>query len=168
MPRSFDVVTESTATVEQVHAAFRQEDYWLDRIEAAGDPNTTLDSLRIDADGTVNMHATQHLGRHGLPTLVTKLIPGDLRLVHTETWRPVAEGHLRGRISVAASPRLGSGHADGLLTPAGTGSQLRFDVRVEVKIPLLGGKFENSIAAGLTESLPELQRFTTTWIAEHA
>jgi len=54
-----------------------------------------------------------------------------------------------------------------LLTPAGTGSQLRFDVRVEVKIPLLGGKFENSIAAGLTESLPELQRFTTTWIAEH-
>ena len=55
-----------------------------------------------------------------------------------------------------------------MLTPAGDGSQLHFAVRVEVKIPLLGGRLEKSIGAGLAENLPALQRFTTEWIAEQA
>jgi hypothetical protein len=64
--------------------------YWLARI-AAGNANTTLDSLFVDSDGTVTMRATQHLGRQLLPALVTKLIPGDLRMVHNETWRLVGD-----------------------------------------------------------------------------
>ena len=47
------------------------------------------------------------------------------------------------------------------------GSQVRFVVRVEIKIPLLGGKLEKSMGAGLAENIPALQRFTSTWIAEH-
>jgi hypothetical protein len=39
---------------------------------------------------------------------------------------------------------------------------------VEVKIPLVAGKLEKSIGAGLAESIPAVQRFTTTWITEHA
>lgn len=167
MSRSLEIVTESPASVEQVYAAFRQEQYWQDRIEAGGDPNTALDSLHVDADGTVHMQATQHLLRHGLPVLVTKLIPGDLKIVHRETWKPVADGRVRGQINIAASGGLGGGRAEGLLEPVGEGSQIRFAARVEVKIPLLGGKFEKSIAAGLAENLPELQRFTTKWIGEH-
>jgi hypothetical protein len=38
MSRSFDIVAESPASVEQVHAAFGQEDYWPARV-AAGDDN---------------------------------------------------------------------------------------------------------------------------------
>jgi Protein of unknown function (DUF2505) len=41
-------------------------------------------------------------------------------------------------------------------------------VKVEVKIPLIGSKLEKSIGANLAESIPAVQRFTTTWIAEHA
>jgi Protein of unknown function (DUF2505) len=41
-------------------------------------------------------------------------------------------------------------------------------VRVEVKIPLVGGKLEKSIGASLVESITAVQRFTTTWIADHA
>ena len=63
---------------------------------------------------------------------------------------------------------LGSGRAEAWLAPASNGSQLRYAVRVEVKIPLVGGKLEKSIGAGLAESIPAAQRFTTTWIAEHA
>jgi len=40
--------------------------------------------------------------------------------------------------------------------------------RLEVKIPLLGGKLEKSIGANFVENIPVVQRFTTTWIAEHA
>jgi uncharacterized protein DUF2505 len=167
MSRSFDIFTESPASVEQVHAAFGREDYWLARI-AAGDDNTTLDSLTVDADGTVAVRATQHLGRQLLPRLVTKLIPGDLQIVHSETWKPVGDRQVSGQVNISASGELGSGRAEAWLEPAGNGSQLRFAVRVEIKIPLLGGKLERSMGAGLAENIPALQRFTTTWIAENA
>ena len=52
MPRSFDVSFESPASVEQVHAAFSDEDYWLARLAAFG-ADSTLDSLIVDADSTV-------------------------------------------------------------------------------------------------------------------
>lgn len=167
MPHSFDIWTESPASVEQIHAAFAREDYWLTRL-SAGDAVTTLDSLDVGADGTVDMRATQHLGRQLLPGLVAKLLPGDLKIMHRETWRPMGDGQVRGRVSVSASGGFGSGRGKALLAPAGDGSQMSFAVRVEVKIPLVGGKLEKSIGAGLAQNIPALQRFTTTWIAEHA
>jgi len=66
---------------------------------------------------------------------------------------------------------LGSGGAEAWLEPVGNGSrgsQLRCAVKVQVKIPLLGGKFEKTIGDGLAESIPEMQRFTAKWIAENA
>ncbi len=166
MSHSFDISTESTATVEQIHAAFGREDYWLTRL-AVGDAITTLDSLIVEADGTVAVRATQHLTRQLLPGWVAKLFPGDLKLLHRETWRPAGDRQVRGQVSVSASGGFGSGHGQALLVPADTGSQMRFAVRVEVKIPLVGGKLEKSIGAGLIENIPALQRFTTTWIAEN-
>jgi Protein of unknown function (DUF2505) len=167
MPRSFDILTESPASVEQIHLAFRSEDYWLARV-ALGNVATTLDSLIVNAGGAVAVRFTQHLGRQLLPGRVTKLIPGELKLVQSETWTPVGDRQVRGQVSVSASGGLGSGLAEVWLAPASTGSQLRYAVRVEVKIPLVGGKFEKSIAAGLAQSIPEGQRFTAGWIAEHA
>jgi hypothetical protein len=167
MPRSFDILTESPATVEQVHAAFRREDYWLARWAASG-ATSTLDSLIVEADGTVTVRVTQHLGRQLLPGVVTKLVPGELKILHSETWRPVGDRQVRGQVSVSAPAGLGSGRAEAWLAPAGNGSQLRFAVTVQVKIPLVGGKLENTIGAGLAVNIPELHRFTTAWITEHA
>lgn len=166
MPRSFDIVTESTASVEQVHAAFSDEDYWVARLMAFGDCST-LDSLIIDADGTVTVGLTQHLGRQVLPALVAKIVPGELKILHSERWRPAGDGRVRGQVSVSAPAGLGSGRAQAWLTPVGNGSQLRFAAVVEVKIPLLAGKFENSIGAELAENIPAFQRFTTEWVAKH-
>ncbi|WP_369828263.1 DUF2505 family protein, partial [Mycobacterium sp. E1214] len=46
MARSFDVVAESPASVEQIHAAFAREAYWRARIAAGGaEAVTTLDAL---------------------------------------------------------------------------------------------------------------------------
>ncbi|MGZ4526110.1 MAG: DUF2505 domain-containing protein [Mycobacterium sp.] len=167
MARSFDILIESPAGVEQIHAAFGREDYWLARLAAGGAP-TTLDSLIVDADGTVAVHATQHLARQVLPTLLAKAIPGDLKIVHSETWRSVGDGEVRGQISVVTSGGVGSGRAEARVVPAGNGARLRFAVEVAVKIPLIGRKFEKSMQSDLAESIPALQRFTSTWIAEHS
>ena len=168
MSRSFDVLTESPASVEQIHAAFGREDYWLARI-AAGAAETTLDSLTADADGTVTVRTTQHLGRALLPGLVAKFVTGDVKIVQTETWRPDGERQVRGQVSVSASGGLGSGRAETWLAPTNDGgSQLHSALRLEVKIPLVGGKLEKSIGASLAEGIPEMLRFTTTWIVENA
>lgn len=167
MSRSFDVLTESPATVEQIHAAFGREDYWLARI-AAGAAQTTLDSLEVDDDGAVTVRTTQHLGRQLLPGLVAKFVTGDVRIVQTESWRPDGDRQVRGHVNVSASGGLGSGRAETWLAPTGDGgSQLRSALRVEVKIPLVGGKLEKSIGASLAEGIPEMLRFTTTWIIQN-
>ena len=129
---------------------------------------TTLDSLLVDADGTVTVRVTQHLGRQLLTGLVAKFVPGDLKILNCETWRPVGDRQVRGQVNVSVSGGLGSGRAEAWLAPASNGSQLRYAVRVEVKIPLVGGKLEKSIGAGLAKSIPAAQRFTATWIAENA
>jgi Protein of unknown function (DUF2505) len=166
VPRSFDILTESPAGVEQVHAAFSREDYWLAR-HAVFDAASTLDSLTVDADGTVTVRATQHLGRQLLPRVVAKLVPGDLKILHSERWRPVGDRRVRGQVSVSAPVGLGSGRAEAWLVPAVNGSQLRFTATVQVKIPLVGGRLENSIGANLAENIRTIQRFTTAWVAEH-
>ena len=167
MSRSFDILTKSPASVEQIHAAFGREDYWLARIAAGGAATTTLDSLVVDADGAVTVSVIQHLGRQLLPGLVAKFVPGDLKILNCETWKPVGNRQVSGQVSIS-SGELGSGRAEAWLAPASNGSQLRYAWRVEVKIPLVGGKLEKSIGAGLAKSIPAVQRFTTTWIAEHA
>jgi hypothetical protein len=169
MPRSFEILAESLATVEQLHAAFGSEDYWqacLARSDAKAP--VTLDLLVVDADGTVTVRSTQHVGRQLLPKVVTKLLPGDLKIVSSETWRSVGDGQVRGQTSISVPGGLGSGHAEVWLSPTTNGSQMRYAVKVEVKIPLLGGKVEKAIGDGLAESIPAGVQFAETWIAEHA
>ena len=166
MSRSFDVSTESSASVEQIHAAFGREDYWLARIDGPGD--ITLDSLVVDDDGTVTVRVTQHIGRQLLPGLATKFVKGDLKFVHDETWQPNGHRQVRGVVSITASGGLGSGHVETLLAPTDDGGcQVRSALRVEVKIPLVGGRFEKAIGADLAAGIPEILRFTTTWIVEN-
>lgn len=167
MPRSFEILAESLASVEQIHAAFCREDYWLACIEA-GDAKApvTLDSLIVDDEGTVSVRSTQHVGRQLLPGVVAKFVPGDLKIVNCETWRSVGNGQVRGQTSISAG--FGSGHADVLMSPTNNGSRLSYAVQVEVKIPIVGGKFERAIGASLTKSIPAGVQFAEAWIAEHA
>jgi hypothetical protein len=165
MSRSFEIVSESAASVEAIHAAFAREDYWLDRL--AGDAASTLDSFSVDGEGAVEVHITQHLGRQILPALVANFVPGDMKLLYRETWRPTGDGYVRGESHVSASGGLGSSRAENWLTPQGTASQLRSAGKVVVKIPLVGGKLEKSIGESLATSIPATLRYTTTWIAEH-
>ena len=60
MPRSFDVSVDSPASVDQVHAAFSAEEYWLARLETLNG-STALESLVVDDDQTVRVTTTQDL-----------------------------------------------------------------------------------------------------------
>ena len=167
MPRSFDVTVESPATVEQVHRAFGDEDYWLARFAAFGTA-TTLDSLLVDADGAVTVSTTQDLRRDGLPRLVARFYPRDLKILSSETWKPIGGGRVRGEVGIAVVGAPGSGGGAGLLVPTGDGSQLNFTGTVEFNVPLVGGRIESYLGGQFAEHIPAIQRFTTEWITEHA
>jgi Protein of unknown function (DUF2505) len=167
MPHTFDVLVESTASVEQVHSAFGDGDYWRARL-AAFDAGTTLDALLVDADGTVTVTTTQDLRHDHVPALIAKFLPGDLKIVRTETWRPIGGGRVRGDVNVAVRGAPGSGFAEALLASAGSGSRLKFVATVKFNVPLVGGKIESYIGSQLAQQIPAIQHFTTTWIIEHA
>src|SRR6201996_8029967 len=122
MPRSFDVSVDSPASVDQVHAAFSAEEYWLARLETLNG-STALESLVVDDDQTVRVATTQDLGRDLLPGIVAKFYRRDLKVRHTETWRPI-DGQLRGKIGVTVSGAPGSGSGTALVAPTQDGSRL--------------------------------------------
>ncbi|UQX09666.1 DUF2505 domain-containing protein [Candidatus Mycobacterium methanotrophicum] len=166
MPRSFEVSAESSATVEQVHSAFSDEDYWLARL-ASLNGSAGLESLIVDDDLIVRVATTQDLGRDLLPGIVAKFYGRDVQIRHTETWRPVG-GQLRGEISVAVSGAPGSGCGAASVAPIQSGSLLTFTGTVEFKVPLVGGAIESFIAREFAQGIPNIQDFTATWVSEHA
>jgi hypothetical protein len=171
MPRSFDMSADYGGSVEQVHAAFSDEQYWLARLADSGADDATLDSIRVGSpagnDGSVEVVTTQVLRADRLPGVVTQFHRGDLRIRREETWGPVSGGIANATIvgAIADAPVALSGTA--LLAPISEagGARLKFRATVEVRIPLVGGKVENFIGHQLVELLIAEQRFTTVWIA---
>ena len=168
MPRSFDMATEYAGSVEQVHRAFGDEQYWLSRLADSGADEYSLDSMTVDGQG-IHVKTTQRLRADRLPGVVTQFHRGDLSLVREETWAPIRDGQATATINVTipGAPATLSGSA--VLAPAksGGGSRLEFKATVEVRVPLVGGKIENFIGNQLVDLLIAEQRFTTVWITEN-
>jgi hypothetical protein len=167
VPRSFDFLIESPASVEQIHSAFSEKDYWLARQEASGGV-ARLDSLVKDTDGSVTVVIIGDGRREGVSGLVAKFYPRSWQAVQKESWRPIGGGHVRGEISIAMRGAPGSGHATALLAPAQNGSRLKCTATVEFKVPLIGGKIESMIGGQLVEQVSAMLRFTAEWITKHA
>jgi hypothetical protein len=169
MPRSFDMAAEYEGSVEQVHQAFSDEQYWLARLADSGADHYSLDSMTVDATG-VCVVTTQTLRADRLPGVVTQFHRGDLSFVREEAWTPILDGQatavVKGSITDAPATLAGTT----VLAPAqsGGGSRLEFKATVEVRVPLVGGKIENFIGSQLVELLIAEQRFTTVWITENA
>lgn len=162
------MAAEYEGSVEQVHQAFSDQAYWLERLADSGADEATLDAMTID-DGGIDVVTTQVLRFDRLPGMVTQFHPGDLSIVREEAWTPVSDGRATATVSgsISGAPVSLSGTA--VLAAAGDGgSRLQFTATVEVRIPLVGGKVENFIGSQLVELLIAEQRFTTAWIKNNA
>jgi Protein of unknown function (DUF2505) len=168
MPRSFDMAAEYEGSVEQVHRAFSDEQYWLERLADSGADHYSLDSMTVDANG-IDVVTTQTLRVDRLPGVVTQFHRGDLSFVREETWSPIRDGQATATVkgSIRNAPATLTGTA--ALGPAESdgGSRLEFKATVEVRVPLVGGKIENFIGSQLVDLLIAEQRFTAVWITEN-
>ena len=167
MPRGFEVSTPSTASVDQVYAAFRNADYWRDRLAEFGGDSIRLDSLVLE-DASVFVATTQDMRNDALPALIARAIPGDLKVIREETWRHTETGELHGDVVMRTSGAPISGLATALVSPTAEGSLLRFTGTVQMKVPLIGGPIEKYISSQITQEIPGVQHFTTRWISANA
>jgi Protein of unknown function (DUF2505) len=167
MPRSFDSSVDLPVTVEQVHSAFCDENYWQARVAAFQVGTATLDSLTVDPDDTVTVAVRLRVFRDRLPALVTRLSGGDLELTQTQSWIRIGGDRVRGEVNLALSRASVSAVGKGLLAPAGNGSRLDVTSTVKVKVPLVGGAIESFVGSQLGNDLRAFERFTTEWIAEN-
>jgi hypothetical protein len=167
MPRSFDVSADYEASVEDVHRALREPEYWRARLINSAVDDFEVESMRVE-DGTIEVAMLQVMFTKNLPALVTQLHRGDLRFRRTETWGPIIDGTAKASLggSIAGAPVSLSG--TGELSPtAEGGARLDFLIEVHVRIPIIGGKVERIVGAQLPAVMEAEQRFTVTWIKEH-
>jgi hypothetical protein len=164
MPRSFDLSASYPGPVDEVHAAFCDEEYWHARLASSGADIATLDSMTVGQDGSVTAATTLGFRRDRLPAMITQFHRGDVRIVRNETWTPIRDGLARANVTgmVPGAPVSLRGAA--VLAPLDGRSRLKFSATVEVKIPLVGGKIETFIGTKLAELVAAEQRFTTLWI----
>ena len=166
------MAAEYEGSVEQVHRAFSDEQYWLQRLADSGADDYSLDSMAVDANGIDGLYikTTQTLRVDRLPGVVTQFHRGDLSFVREETWSPIRDGQATATVkgAIRDAPATLTGAA--VLAPAksDSGSRMDFKVTVEVRVPLVGGKIENFIGSQLVDLLIAEQRFTTVWITENA
>ena len=167
------MAAEYEGSVEQVHQAFGDEQYWLARLADSGADDYTLDSMEVDSEngptGGIRIMTTQTLRADRLPGVVTQFHRGDLSFVREETWTPVRDGQATATVkgSITGAPATLSGTAALAPAKSGGGSRLEFNTTVEVRVPLVGGKLENFIGSALVDLLIAEQRFTTVWITEN-
>ena len=172
MPRSFDLSADYKDSVEEVHRAFRAEEYWRARLADIPVDEARLELVRVGGEsgneGTIDVITLQVVRSHHLPALVKQLHRGDLCVRREETWGPVTGGAATASIvgSIVNTPVHVSGTAE--LSSAPEGARLTFQITVAVRIPIIGGKVEKLIGAHLADLVTREQRFTTEWIADNA
>ncbi len=177
MPRSFDLSADYEDSVEEVHRAFLEEEYWQARLGDIPVDEATLELMRVGGEsgdrgtrGTVEVETLQVVRSHNLHAIVKQLHRGDLCVRRRETWGPVVGGTATASIvgSIVDTPVQVSGTAE--LTPIADsrGARLAFQIAVQVRVPIIGGKVERLIGTHLAALVSREQQFTTVWIANNS
>jgi Protein of unknown function (DUF2505) len=173
MPRSFDTSADYDGSVEVLHRAFSDADYWRARLTDSGGDETRLESMRVGGepghDNTIEVAMLQVVHSKNLPALVTQLHRGDLHIRRTESWGPIIDGTATASLGVSITDAPVNLSGTAVLSPtADGGSRIRVMVTVQVRVPIVGGKVEKILVAHLTGVVEAEQRFTAAWIKDHA
>lgn len=170
MPRSCDWSADYAHSVEDIHRAFYQEEYWQARLADIPVDEAAVESLRIGDDGTVEVVTRQLVRSHNLHSIVKQLHRGDVCVRRKEVWGPLVDGSAHGSVAgtILDTPVDVSGLGELSPIPESGGARLSCRLSVQVRVPLIGGKVERLIANHLSELFSREQRLTNEWIASHA
>lgn len=152
MPRSTEFRAASSHPVDAVFTAMTDREIMSDRLARMGGPGAGILEYAADANGA------KYRIKHGidgkdLPGVVKSVVGGDgIQIERDETWTRAGD-HYDGTVAVAL-PGLPAG-ASGVmrLTPTPEGSELVVTVDVVVKVPIIGGKIEETVGQQIVKLL---------------
>ncbi|GAA5155319.1 DUF2505 domain-containing protein [Pseudonocardia eucalypti] len=149
---------------EAVFGVLTDREFLEARLARIGGPGAGLvdHSATPDAARIVFL---QGVSRDHLPGPVRKLLPGDLRIERTETWRLVAPGRYAGEIGGRVKDAPGQVSGTLALTGAGGSCDYVLDGTAKVNVPLVGGKVEELIAEHLNKLIDRESRFAQEWLS---
>ncbi|MYR07025.1 DUF2505 family protein [Gordonia sp. SID5947] len=147
--------------VQRLWEVLSTEQYWRDLLEAINSSHGKLESFEF-VDDTITVAMQQGVPEEKLPSIVTKVRPGDLEIPRRSTFT-LAGDQITGEITatVAGAPAK----VDGTLVVSGDPASATYRADVEVGVPFVGGKIEKAIIDQLVELLDSEREQTVTWEA---
>ena len=151
-------------TPEQLLATLTDLDY-LDarqaRFAGVGEPSVEASETEI------TITTIRQLPMDKIPGAIKGFV-GNGQITQVDTWSttPEADGVRVGEWTgtVATAPAdIGGTYR---ISPDGDGSRYDVDIRVKVKVPLIGGKIEQQVRSYLDHIIAKEQTFLADWISE--
>lgn len=167
MSRQIDFRSVSPHTADEVYATMVDPDYLRARLERIGGPGAGLLEHAADA-GRARYRLRQGLDAEDLPSLVRRVLPGDITIERTERWTRQDRGSYLADVEVAipGTPASAAGEMRLRDLPDG-GSQLDVRADVKVSVPLVGGKIEGIVGEKVQELLAAETAFTEQWLSDN-
>jgi hypothetical protein len=166
MSRSIDYRCTYPTEVGRTFATLADPVYLRARLAAVGGPDSELLEHARDGDG-VRYRLRFALPNHVLPPIVQPLVGDRLVIERTESLHPDGDGY-RGDVAVAVPGAPVGAVGDMALRPAGSGSEFAVHADVTVRVPLIGGRIEESIAGNIRQLLVLESEFTRERLAADA
>ena len=167
MSRQFDYRATPPHPSAAVFAAMVDADCLRARLAKLGGRNAAL--LEHEADAEHARFRVQHgLEPEDMPSAVRSFLPSDFVIVRLETWQHAGDGLYTGTadVDVPGTPADASGQMG--LRNAATGSELRIRTDVTVRVPLVGGRIEESVGSQILKLLAAETAFTLDWMSRTA
>lgn len=136
--------------------------YLKDKLRTVGGPRAELISREED-ERSITVVLCQTVPSDLLPSIVRSVLPGDLMIRRTETWRGFS-GTVHSVVEGAPATIAGTMHLD----QDPTGSVLSIQLEATVPVPLIGGKLEKSITDGVSKLMDSEYDFTMRWLRDSA
>ena len=134
-------------------------------IGAVGGPGATIEELTV-RDETVAVTMSQIIAAEHLPSMVSKVVNGDIVIKRSETMAPFKDGKATGTFSAHVDGVPARVEGTQVLTGDENSATLEIYGEVEVKIPFLGGKIESAIVDEVVRLIQAEQDFTREWITK--
>lgn len=168
MSRRIEFTANYSLPAETVHRALTDPAFWQHRVARGAEAGLTLDHL-TSGEGTIDVALAQVVDTSSFPSLVTKVIKGDMNVVRGEVWGPFDGQRAEGTFSATTTgiPVTAGGTATLTATPEG-GATLRLEGEVDVNVKLIGGSIEGLAGDLIVGILRRDQETVEEWVAANA
>lgn len=144
-------------------AAVTSEQYWNDLVANVAADVSELESFKV-TDDEVIVVLQQRVPEDKLPSIVTKVRPGDLHIARTVVWSITDGAISTGTFAAVVEGAPAKVNGTQNLTATPSGSTVTFEGSADVAIPFVGGKVEKAIIENVTELMGAERDYTIEWL----